>query len=82
VGKGALRAVPTVDPDPKIMVGTLRFAHPTIRFASFAMTAREKSVFSFSCGRAVDERDVALTQAAANLRVVFEKRCTATCGAS
>jgi uncharacterized protein (UPF0335 family) len=32
---------------------------------------------TFSCGRAVDERDVALTQGTALLRVVFGMRCVA-----
>src|SRR5258708_31206485 len=31
VGKGALRAVPTIYPDRYLVVGTLRFAYPTIR---------------------------------------------------
>jgi len=29
VGKGALRAVPTILADTDVAVGTLRFAHPT-----------------------------------------------------
>jgi len=34
VGKGALRAVPTIHPVARLMVGTLRFAHPTILSSS------------------------------------------------
>jgi hypothetical protein len=36
---------------------------------------------SISCGCAVDERDVALTQAALNLRVNPQKRRAEACGA-
>src|ERR1700733_9586784 len=45
------------------MVGTLRFAHPTICDSAL------------SCGCAVDERDVVLTESTPLLRVVLRMRC-------
>ena len=41
--------------------------------ARFARSSPRGSIFVFSCGRAVDERDVALTQAIALLRVIWRR---------
>ena len=58
------------------------FAHAQYRIVVRCFASPRNDGFRISCGRAVDERDVALTQGPSILRVILEKApCGNACGA-